>query len=130
MTAASILIIEDNPADVELLQEAFNGLPHQPDLIWHTNVISALEFLACCELGKLPQLIVTDHHLPDHSGQHLIKQLNGRELWSRINVVMLSGDLDIPTSINSSKWLSKPCTWDAWQQLASDLAENAERAAI
>jgi two-component system cell cycle response regulator len=68
-----ILLIEDNPGDARLLQEALAEIAElQFELIHRETVAQSLEFLA---KGK-PDLILSDLGLPDSQGLETVRQIH------------------------------------------------------
>ena len=91
MIFCEILIIDDDPEDVEILSEAFteSGVT----CVHHVNsAVKAFLYLAGLELEHLPKLIVTDLYLPGITGDEFLRDLKGREVYKHIHVVILSSE--------------------------------------
>lgn len=90
----AVLLVEDNPADVELTREALGAEGRGPGLLHAVrSAEEALEALGDRELwssSTLPDLILLDLKLPGMSGGELLEQLKSDARWSSIPVVILS----------------------------------------
>jgi CheY-like chemotaxis protein len=85
-----LLLIEDNPADVDLLRRALTaaGLDYQL-----TIVDDGAEALALFRPGSAtpaPDLAIVDLNLPKHSGLEIIEQMRGNPAFAEVPVVVLS----------------------------------------
>ncbi len=69
----SILLVEDNPTDAELITEAFKevGFPHHIDLV--SDGEEALALLQ--QMVKKPHLVLLDLNLPRKSGLEILHEL-------------------------------------------------------
>lgn len=121
----SILLVEDNRDEVELMCEAFGGTAAHLVVQVADNVRDAWALLAGLPEGDLPLLVITDHHLPDDRGQALIERMHACPVRARVPVVMVSGDAERPPDLSASTlWFSKPDTWGGWRTLASTLVAH------
>ena len=84
--AADVLLIEDNPADARLLQEALRGGPFRMDHV--LNLQSGLERLA----ERPPAAILCDLSLPDASGLQGVRMLT--DAAPAIPIVVFTGAND------------------------------------
>lgn len=123
--AAQILIVEDNPDEAELFRAALDEVAADVRVLVAGSAGAALELLAC--EGEWPRVLVTDHHLPDLSGQELIRRVLAQPRAARLALVMLSGDTHAPQLPAPAVWQAKPLTWRAWRAWALDLVERHVR---
>jgi len=121
MTTRTILVVEDNASERELLREALGEALVGVVITFTTTVHDAVEWLAAQPDQALPDLVITDHHLPDQQGQALITALRGAVRSRGVPVVMLSGDIQRPPGIDGVAWYGKPDTWNGWSELARGL---------
>jgi CheY-like chemotaxis protein len=91
-----ILLVEDNPGDVELTTLAFE----ESQLKVHLNVVedgvAALEFLhrqSTYAKAPYPDLVVLDLNLPKKSGHEVLAEIKANEDFRRIPVVILTTSL-------------------------------------
>lgn len=114
-----ILVIEDDPADQELLQLAIERNDVSAELISCFTGRSALETL---EAGPLPDLVLLDLHLPDMDGISVLKEIKQHEVWAPLPVIILSGssdrdDVERGYAHHAAAYLQKPGTQQGWQKL-------------
>lgn len=88
-----ILLIEDNPGDVRLAQEALNESKVKNKLYIVEDGVEAMKFLL--NEGKYadsprPDLIMLDLNLPRKSGREVLKEIKEDENLRRIPVVVLT----------------------------------------
>ncbi|MGH9609910.1 MAG: response regulator, partial [Bryobacteraceae bacterium] len=84
-----LLIIEDNPGDVRLLEEAFRELEANIHIRVARDGAEGLEMVLAPTPqlpGKRPDLILLDLNLPKISGHDVLMRLKSNPLTSRIPV--------------------------------------------
>jgi CheY-like chemotaxis protein len=88
----NILLIEDNPGDVELMREALQGRVETPELTVARDGLEACELLAASEhRGALaPDLIILDLNMPRMDGREFLELLHEHPLRQRIPIVVLT----------------------------------------
>jgi chemotaxis family two-component system response regulator Rcp1 len=111
-----ILLVEDNPADVDLTKESLE----EAKMLFELDVVmdgeQASDFLhrrPPYEEAKRPDLILLDLNLPRKSGQELLKEVKASEALRRIPVVILTSskaEADILKSydLQASAYVTKP----------------------
>jgi CheY-like chemotaxis protein len=93
----TILIVEDNPADARLLEEAFREASIQTARSFVRDGVEALAFLRREGLYRdapRPDLILLDLNLPKKSGSEVICEIQDDRDLRRIPLVVLSGSMD------------------------------------
>lgn len=115
-----ILLVEDNPGDIRLTQEAFkeSTLDIQMDVV--TDGEMALDFLF--KRGRygeatLPDIILLDLNLPKKNGIEVLKELKVDEKLKRIPVIVLTtsdADHDISKAygLHANCYILKPVDFD------------------
>jgi chemotaxis family two-component system response regulator Rcp1 len=88
-----ILLVEDNPADVRLTQEALKEGKVFNNLHWAKDGVEALEFLR--RQGKhagapRPDIILLDLNLPKKDGREVLFEIKNDDELKRIPVVILT----------------------------------------
>jgi CheY-like chemotaxis protein len=115
-TAARILLVEDNPDDIDLTVEAFreSGSSHQLFVV--ENGVEALDFLqrkhSFTEV-PVPDLILLDLNLPKKSGHEVLAAIKTDPLLRAIPVVVLTSsaaELDEKRSyeLEANGYVTKP----------------------
>jgi CheY-like chemotaxis protein/anti-sigma regulatory factor (Ser/Thr protein kinase) len=86
-TGLSILCIEDNPANVEVVARYLKGRPG-------TRLVSAISGRVGieCAVRDVPDLILLDLHLPDLQGDEVLNELKADPATAAIPVIVLSAD--------------------------------------
>lgn len=96
-----ILLVEDNPGDVRLMQEALKEYEITHDLVIARDGVQALEYLRPLnqQLGyRQPDLILLDLNLPKKDGREVLAEIKTDENLRVIPVVVLTtsdADIDI-----------------------------------
>lgn len=125
---AEILVIEDNPGDVRLLQEVFLELAADVRLSVARDGAEALEIIKCSISGGVPRphLILLDLNLPKVSGHEVLSHLKGNPLTSRIPVIIFTSskaESDVRRAYDAhvNAYLKKPSTLDGLLTAAADI---------
>lgn len=89
----TILLIEDNPGDIRLVEEAIKAAEIRAKLIHLTDGVQALEFLK--KQGQYqdaitPDLILMDLNIPKKDGRKVLLELKNHPTLRRIPVVVLT----------------------------------------
>jgi CheY-like chemotaxis protein len=126
MTAAdsTILLVEDNPTDVLLIQRAFTKAKLANPVHILSDGDQAIEYLeGTGDYGDrtkypLPVLILLDLKLPRRSGLEVLTWLRGQEKLKRIPVVMLTSsqqrqDVNEAYDTGVNSYLVKPVEFEA-----------------
>jgi two-component system response regulator len=92
----TILLVEDNPDDVELTMRAFRKNNIANDLIVAHDGIEALDYLFCRgtynsrNIKDTPRLILLDLKLPKMDGLQVLEHLRAKEATKLVPVVILT----------------------------------------
>ncbi len=120
-----ILLVEDNLADVELVQEALRegGVPHSLNVVG--DGVEALSFLRGegeYAQALLPDLILLDLKLPKKGGLEVLAEVKADEALRRIPVIVLSSS-DAPDDVfkaydlQVSCYVTKPSDLDEFERV-------------
>ncbi|MGM9426983.1 response regulator [Hydrogenophaga sp. MI9] len=122
-----ILLVEDNPMDLDLTLRAFN----KKRLTNHVQVArdgeEALAYIPRWEAGEpVPAVILLDINLPKISGLEVLRQLKGHERFRRIPVVILTSsreDRDLKTAydIGVNSYIEKPVSFSKFVEVAEQI---------
>lgn len=124
-----ILLVEDNPGDVELTKLAFEtaGI----DCILDTAssgelALSQLEKISKLSPGDIPRVILLDLNLPGMGGLSLLEWLKSDDRFRRIPVVMLSSSVaaeDIRNSydLSANSYVQKPSSMRDFVEIAKSI---------
>lgn len=116
----NILLIEDNPGDVRLAQEAFKEGKYNVNLEVVMDGLEAIKFLyreAPYTDVVTPDLILLDLNLPKKDGREVIQQVKSDPHLKSIPIVVLTtsnAHQDILTSYNLhvNSYINKPVDFD------------------
>ena len=121
-----ILLVEDNPADVELLVEALEEHAVSCELLIVTNGERAAIFLDEIDAGKqsCPDLFILDLNLPRMSGTEILERMRGSSACQHVPVVILTSsdsqkDKDAVARFNPCRYLRKPITLESFLRLGA-----------
>jgi CheY-like chemotaxis protein len=116
----NILLIEDNPGDVRLTQEAFKEGNMSINLDVTMDGVEAIKYLKKenpFEQVVTPDLILLDLNLPKRDGREVLQEIKTDESLKRIPVVVLTtsnAEQDILKSYNLhvNCYINKPVDFD------------------
>ncbi len=129
MEAIEILLVEDNPGDVRLTQEALNDSKLHNNLSIVRDGVEAMTFLKKqdeYEQVPTPDIILLDLNLPRKDGREVLEEIKDDELLRRIPVVVLTtsdADQDILRSYNlhANCYITKPVDLDRFVQIVQTI---------
>lgn len=112
-----VLIVEDNPGDVRLIQEGFKT--SSTTLYFARDGVEATHFLETRRQDGLPQLILLDLNLQKKSGFEVLQFVKRDEMLKRIPVIVLSSsqnpeDVAKAYDLHANCYLTKPATFEAF----------------
>ena len=124
-----VLLVEDSPGDVELMQQAFRD----SDVAIHLTVVSdgvdAMTFLrqqGGYANAPRPDLILLDLNLPKMDGRDVLARIKQDENLKTIPTVILSisdWEADVVKSyqLRANCYLRKPLQWEAFVTLVQSI---------
>lgn len=117
-----ILLVEDNPADVRMTQEALNaaGIPHHLHLV--EDGLEAISFLYRTRQfagAPEPDIILLDLNIPKMNGHEVLNEIKTSDDFRHIPVVVLTcskSEVDAYKSYeaNADRFVTKPAGLDAF----------------
>lgn len=115
-----ILMVEDNPADIELTKEAFSDGKLSNSLHIVHDGEEALDYLY--KRGRFadvetPDIILLDLNLPKISGKEVLATVKGEPRFSSIPIIILSSsednaDIKASYALNANSFVTKPVAID------------------
>lgn len=129
--AHQILLIEDNPGDVRLTQEAFKESKNNIQLEVVTDGIEAIKFLrreGAYSEKSTPDLILLDLNLPKWDGREVLETIKTDDQLKRIPVVVLTtsnAGVDILKSydLHANCFINKPIDFDKFFDIIHKIEE-------
>jgi chemotaxis family two-component system response regulator Rcp1 len=130
-TFVDVLLVEDNPGDVRLTQEAFREANPAVRLHVASDGVEAMAFLKRekpHQRAPRPDLILLDLNLPKMDGREVLAQIKGDESLRTIPTIILTtseSEADIVKSyqLQSNCYLCKPVQLEAFESLVSSINE-------
>lgn len=124
-----VLLIEDNPADVRLLEEAFSELKADVRFEVAKDGAEGLEMVFSSASGAVsgrPDLIFLDLNLPKVNGHEVLKRLKSDPKTSSIPVIVLTSsraESDVRRAYEShaNAYLRKPSSLDGLYATAAHI---------
>jgi len=116
----NILLIEDNPGDIRLTEEAFNECQINVNLISVMDGVEAIKYLTKVEkydTAETPDLILLDLNLPKKDGREVLEEIKSDGQLKRIPVIVLTtsnAEQDILKTYNLhvNGFINKPVDFD------------------
>jgi len=110
---AKVLLVEDNPADIRLTQEAFKKFRIYNKLEVVRDGVEAMKYLYTQPVDKLPDIILLDLNLPKKNGLEVLKEIKADDKLKQIPIIILTtseSDNDINQSYKNyaSCYITKP----------------------
>ena len=124
-----VLLVDDSPGDVRLMQEVFRECSNAVHLHVASNGPEALAFLRR-EGGHAsaprPALILLDLHLPKLNGREVLAHIKTDDALKTIPTVILTtseaeADIEIAYQIRADCYLRKPVQSDALDRVVSSI---------
>ena len=125
----AILLVEDNPGDVRLTQEAFESAGFEHSLYVVPTGDDAIDFLTKRgddATAPYPNLVLMDLNLPGKNGHEVLRSIRAHPRLSRLPVIMLtssetSEDIVASYEATANAYLTKPSDFDGFVSLVKAL---------
>jgi len=127
----NVLLVEDNPGDVRLTQEAFKEAKMSINLDVTMDGAEAIKFLrkdGQYADAETPDLILLDLNLPKKDGREVLKEIKTDEVLKRIPVVVLTtsnAEQDVLKSYNLhvNCYINKPVDFEKFFDIIQKIEE-------
>lgn len=130
----TILLVEDNPDDIELTRLAFEESRLANRLVIARDGEEALDYLfgrgahAGRELADMPQLILLDLKLPRLDGRETLQQIRANPLTRYIPVIVMTtsseaSDLCASYDLGANSFVQKPVDFSAFVEAVRQVGE-------
>lgn len=127
-----ILLVEDNPNDIELTLRAFRARNLANQVFVARDGAEALDFFfgsgahPLRDIGVVPKVILLDLNLPKVDGLEVLKRLKSDERTRGLPVVVLTASRDEPDiaaayRLGANSYIVKPVDFEAFARAVSDV---------
>ena len=122
-----ILLVEDNPMDLDLTLRAFNKKKFSNTIQVARDGEEALAFLARWDAGEtMPAVILLDINLPKVNGLEVLQRLKTHPVYRRIPVVVLTSsrensDLKTAYDLGVNSYIEKPVSFNKFIEVAEHI---------
>jgi two-component system, response regulator len=127
-----ILLVEDNPADVELTLRALKARRLANQIFVCRDGAEAIDFFfgegpnALREIGVSPRVVLLDLKLPKVDGLDVLRRLKTDERTRAMPVVVLTASAEEPDiaaayRLGANSYIVKPVDFDAFTRAVSDV---------
>lgn len=126
-TLPPILLVEDNPMDLDLTLRAFNKKKFSNTIQIARDGEEALAFFPRWEAGEpLPAVILLDINLPKVNGLEVLQKLKEHPVFRRIPVVVLTSsrensDLNNAYDLGVNSYIEKPVSFSKFIEVAEHI---------
>lgn len=126
-TTPDILLVEDNPGDVRLTEEAFREAEFEVDLHIATTGTEAIEFVKNEECPLL-DFVLLDLNLPRKDGFDVLEEIRDDQESQRLPVLVLTGSTATEDVISSyqqhaNAYLTKPDSSELFGEVAQAIED-------
>lgn len=126
-----VLLVEDNPGDVRLTQEALKDGRVLVNLTVATDGVEALEFLkgsGAHPSKPRPDLILLDLNLPRKNGREVLEEIKADEDLKRIPVIVMTTskaeqDIHKAYNLNANCYVTKPVDLDEFLNVVKSIED-------
>lgn len=121
----NILLIEDNEADIRLMQEVLKEYAAEVEIVVARDGFHALEIL--CK-HSLPSLIILDLNLPKKDGREVLAHIKSDDTLKSIPVIILTTsenerDIAHAYKLHANCYLAKPIDLDDFIRIITQIRE-------
>ncbi len=122
-----ILLVEDNPVDVDLTLRAFSRRKLVNPVLVARDGEEALAWVPCWEAGEqLPAVILLDLNMPRVNGLTVLRELKAHPVLCTIPVVILTTskedhDINAAYRLGANSYIVKPVDFDNFMDVAQQI---------
>lgn len=121
----NVLLVEDNPADADLVAESLQSAASNCELFHTTNGVEALTFLhkeGSYNQSPRPDLILMDLNMPQKGGSEVLREIKADASLRSIPVIIMSSsqsdhDVENLYNLQASAYIEKPIDFNCFKQI-------------
>lgn len=125
-----MLVIEDSPSDVRLLEEAVKENNIQCEMVVAHDGVEGLAHLRMVAEGKVarPDIVILDLNLPLKNGREVLAEIKSSSALKQIPVVVMTSsrsedDVNEAYTLNANCFISKPYNLDEYIEILRSIEE-------
>jgi len=129
----SVLLVEDNPADANLVEEALFEAKVDCGLEVVADGSRAIDYIRTVERGDVPvpDLVLLDLNLPRISGEQVLERLRASHACARVKVLIVTSsnapmDRQRVMQLGATDYFRKPSTLEQFLELGPRVRELLE----
>ncbi len=122
-----IMLVEDNPVDIDLTRRAFNRNRLSNPLIIATDGEEALDWISQWDRGEnIPVIILLDLKLPKIDGLEVLRIIKGHPRYRTIPIVVLTtshenSDIKQAYLYGANSYIVKPVDFEKFVEVAGQI---------
>jgi len=122
-----ILLVEDNPVDVDLTLRAFSKRNLTNPINVARDGEEAINWIQRWEQGdKIPVVILLDLKLPKYSGLEVLKEIKSHPVFKTIPIVVLTSsdeetDIETAYKLGANSFIIKPVEFEKFVEVAGQI---------
>jgi CheY-like chemotaxis protein len=127
MRPLRVLVVEDNPADIDLLQECLDLEGSQVNVDFVHDGFEAISYLHADRASR-PHLVILDLNLPGLSGCDVLGRIRGDAELRQLPVVILThsdaqSDILKTYALGANCYITKPSTLEGFRRVVRQLED-------
>ena len=128
MSPLRVLVVEDNPADIDLLQECLDLEASHVSVDFVHDGLEAMSYLRQHLGGSRPQVVILDLNLPGLSGCEVLGRIRGDADFRHTPVVILThsdaqSDILKTYALGANCYITKPSTLEGFRHVVRQLED-------
>lgn len=132
--AGTILIVDDNQGDADLLREAFKEADPGLEIQHVRNGRDVITTLRLTSVHAVPDAVILDYHMPGMSGVEVLEEIAKHPAWGRTPLILCTGleDPDIAATCRKAGATlvrRKPMLWDEVVGFAKEISQLTKASA-
>ena len=122
-----IMLVEDNPVDVDLTLRAFKKQNLSNPIVVARDGEEAIGYIKLWEEGEpMPVVILLDLKLPKFSGLEVLAEIKKHPIYKTIPVVVLTSsdegkDVEAAYKLGANSYIVKPVAFDKFVDVAAQI---------
>lgn len=131
MKVIKLLLVDDDPDDVELMRDVMNDCSDPVEVEELPDGSHVMEYLDSCKEHSLPHVIILDLNMPKKNGFEVLKEVKAHKKYHTIPIFVLTTsnaekEKAKAIQLGACDFLTKPPGYDEWVQKLCTLIESRQ----